>query len=94
MEQIDAKARDIVRAFREQLAGREILGQATLPPPPAELKELKKERDALVPAAIGKLKASLGTDAATRLDSMLQPSSRSKRSHKPHLLRLRRIIPT
>lgn len=71
VEQIDAKARDIVRAFREQLAGREILGQAALPPPPTELKELKKERDALVSAAIGKLKTSLGTDAAARLDSMV-----------------------
>lgn len=74
---LDAKAKEIVLAFRTQHP--QVSASSPLPPPPAELATLQKQRDDLIQNEIAQLRGSLGAQASQQLDSLL------KTQFAPHL---------
>jgi anti-sigma factor RsiW len=66
----DARAAAVIAHYRA--AGQKALdNQLPLPVAPAEIKELQQERDTLIKSHASILRASLGTQAAARLDAYL-----------------------
>jgi hypothetical protein len=65
---VDAKAREIILAFRAVHPPGSFVPGEPLPPPPPELLELQRERDALVLAARDELHADLGDEDFSRFE--------------------------
>lgn len=69
---MDAKARKVIDKFRADVQKMNIKPGEKMPEPPAELKTMQAERDALVMRAKDSLRASLGDEAFGRLDSYVR----------------------
>ncbi|HXO20089.1 MAG TPA: hypothetical protein VOA87_09215 [Thermoanaerobaculia bacterium] len=78
VEQQDKKARQLIAAARAQTGAKLLPGQAP-PAPPAELKGLQAERDALILAARDRLHAAFGEDEFQRFDQFV------RRTIAPHI---------
>lgn len=72
LDQLDQKAQKIIRKFRADVQAMEIKPGQRPPDPPAELKAMQAERDALILRARDGLRASLGGEAFGRLDRYVQ----------------------
>ena len=73
----DEKAKSIVHAFRAQLPENKQLRSKALPPPPAELKALSNERNAIVLRARERLRLGFGEESFTRFDNYVKFRFRS-----------------
>ncbi|HKX26915.1 MAG TPA: hypothetical protein VJ302_04400 [Blastocatellia bacterium] len=67
----DQKAQRAIDAFRAQVPGGKLADGQTPPPPPAELKELQKERNRLVSAASERLRQAFGEAEFKRFDRFI-----------------------
>lgn len=72
LERMDEKARKIILKFRADVRAMDIKPGQRPPDPPAELKAMQAERDALILRARDGLRASLGGEAFGRLDQYVQ----------------------
>lgn len=68
----DEKAKSVVHAFRAQLPEDKQLRGKPLPPPPAELKALSDERNAIVLRAREQLRLGFGEESFTRFDNYVK----------------------
>jgi hypothetical protein len=72
VEEMDKRARQIIKAFRQRVQAMHIQPGETPPPPPLELKTMQDERDAAVLRARDLLRANLGEDAFRQFDAFVQ----------------------
>lgn len=72
VQPIDARAREITDALRQQYQNGKATEQSELPPPPAELAELQERRNAIVLEHRDKLKASVGTEGFGSIDEKVK----------------------
>jgi hypothetical protein len=72
LKEQDAKARAVIDKIHEQYPPGKVKGPEDLPPPSPELAQLQEERNALIRDEVNRLKASLGTEKAAKLDKFLQ----------------------
>lgn len=72
--EVDAKAAEIITAFRAVHPPGSFAPGQPLPPPPPELLELQRERDALVLAARDELHEDLGDDDFARFEKHVRSS--------------------
>lgn len=72
LERVDRKISKVIEKFRADVQAMEIKPGQRPPDPPAELKGMQAERDALVMRALDGLRASLGGEAFGRLDQYIQ----------------------
>lgn len=72
LDLLDAKARKVIDKFRADVRKMNIKPGEKMPDPPAELKSMQAERDALVMGAKDGLRANLGDDAFGRLDQYVR----------------------
>lgn len=68
LKQHDEKARVLIEEFRAQFPDRTISKSATAPPPPAELKTMWEERNAIILRERDRLRSVLGEREFYRLD--------------------------
>lgn len=68
IEQQDTKARKVINAFRDKLAKIKPKPGTSLPPPPAELAAMQKERNAIILRARDRLRVALGEEKFQRVD--------------------------
>lgn len=72
LDLIDAKARKVIDKFRAGVKAMDIKPGQKMPEPPAQLKTMQAERDALVMRAKENLRANLGDEAFGRLDQYVR----------------------
>ena len=72
LDLMDAKARKIIDKFRADVQAMDIKPGQKMPEPPAQLKTMQAERDALVMSAKESLRANLGDEAFGRLDQYVR----------------------
>lgn len=72
LERVDKKVAKIIEKFRADVQAMEIAPGQRPPDPPAELRGMQEERDALVMSALEGLRANLGGEAFGRLDRYIQ----------------------
>lgn len=72
LEQMDRRAQQLIERFRADVQALELAPGQTPPAPPAELKAMQAERDALVLRARDELRAALGEEAFGRLDGYVR----------------------
>lgn len=72
LDLMDKKARKVIDKFRADVKAMDIKPGQKMPEPPAELKSMQAERDALVLHARDNLRANLGDDAFGRLDQYVR----------------------
>ncbi len=77
LRQQDARAGQIIAAFRARYPQRIIPPGESPPPPPAELRVLQEERNAIILRARDRLRQVLGEQAFNRLDEILKRSTSS-----------------
>jgi hypothetical protein len=68
LQQIDGQAKVIIDAFHKQYPPGKI---ASLPPAPPQLAQLQTQRETIIANDVAALKAQLGTQATSAMDSML-----------------------
>jgi len=64
----DAKAKEVIRAFKTQYPPGEVKASKTLPPPPAELQQMQEERNAIILRARDRLATALGDKTFQNVD--------------------------
>lgn len=72
LDLMDAKARKVIDKFRADVKALDIKPGEKMPEPPAQLKTMQAERDALVMRAKENLRANLGDEAFGRLDQYVR----------------------
>jgi hypothetical protein len=87
LDLMDAKARKVIDKFRADVQAMDIKPGQKMPDPPAQLKTMQAERDALVMRAKENLRASLGDEAFGRLDQYVRqniaPKMTAQRFDRP-----------
>ncbi|MBV9611326.1 MAG: hypothetical protein JO091_02590 [Acidobacteriaceae bacterium] len=74
VDAIDAQAKDIIAAFRKQIANGSSSPSSPLPPVPQQLRALKVQRDQLLLSQVDQLKEQLGPQASQRLKTTIRGS--------------------
>jgi hypothetical protein len=83
LKQKDAQAKVIIDSFHAKYPPGRV---QTLPPPPPELAQLQREREELIDQDVADLKAQLGQEAATRMDTfLLNDFAPSVKFHAVHI---------
>ncbi|MBI4749239.1 MAG: hypothetical protein HY774_12170 [Acidobacteria bacterium] len=72
VDTLDARAKTIIASFRAQFPNGQIPQGKTLPPPPPELLQLQKDRDATILRFRDQLRTAFGEAAFARFDSFVQ----------------------
>lgn len=72
LQQQDAKARQIIAAFRARFPDKQIPPGVPLPPPPPELKLLQAERNAIILRARNRLREAFGEEVFKRFDEAVK----------------------
>lgn len=72
LRQQDERAGRIIAAFRARYPGGKIPPGESLPPPPAELKLLQEERNAIILRARDSLRETIGEQVFSRLDEVVK----------------------
>ncbi|HEV7890820.1 MAG TPA: hypothetical protein VGP08_09285 [Pyrinomonadaceae bacterium] len=87
LDLMDAKARKVIDKFRADVQAMDIKPGQKMPDPPAQLKTMQAERDALVMSAKESLRANLGDEAFGRLDQYVRqniaPKMTAQRFDRP-----------
>ena len=87
LDVMDKKARKVIDKFRADVKAMDIKPGQKMPDPPAELKTMQAERDALVLRARDGLRASVGDEAFGRLDQYVRqniaPKMTAQRFDRP-----------
>ncbi|MBI4751815.1 MAG: hypothetical protein HY774_25305 [Acidobacteria bacterium] len=75
---LDARAKTIIASFRAQFPNGQVPQGKTLPPPPPELLQLQKDRDATILRFRDQLRTAFGEAAFARFDAFVQGNIGSK----------------
>lgn len=78
VDTLDARAKTLIASFRAQFPNGQIPQGKTLPPPPPELLQLQKDRDATILRFRDQLRTAFGEATFTRFDSFVQGNIGSK----------------
>jgi len=76
---LDQRARAIIQAARQKFPGGRLQPGAVPPPPPAELADLQRQRDAVVAQAVRDLEQELGPAGLAKLESHLNQTMLQKK---------------
>jgi hypothetical protein len=80
---LDAQAKTIIAAYRAQFVNGQAPNGRALPPPPAQLKTLSQERDALTLRERDRLRAAFGSDF-DRFDSVVKARIQADNNRPSH----------
>ena len=75
VSQQDAKAKKLIDETRARVPGGKLEAGQLPPPPPAELKRMQKERDAMILAAYNRLRAAFGEEEFRRFDKFVRDNA-------------------
>lgn len=67
----DARAHQIINAFKTRFPPGRLPAGVKLPPPPAELRQMQEDRDAMILRARDRLRVALGEDEFQRFDEFV-----------------------